>query len=156
MTRSDATCDELNQGYRKEILMQADWRKQRSALSVVAIVSALIGALGCSSGGDKKTGGEQRAGAAASGLKETRAELAAAKAQVDKSVAAMNTLRDGQGTLPTEFATFNAELKKTEEQAAKVRARAADMRARASEYQSKWRQEVATIDDPALRAAAND
>jgi hypothetical protein len=135
--------------------MQSDWRKRRSALSVVAIVSALIGALGCSSG-EKKTAGEQRAGAAASGLKETRAELATAKTQVDKSVAAMNALRDGQGQLTTEFATFNADLKKTEEQAAKVRARAADMRARASEYQSKWRQEVASIDDPALRTAAND
>ena len=29
------------------------------------------------------------------------------------------------------------------------------MRARASEYQTKWRQEVSNIDDPALRAAAN-
>jgi len=135
--------------------MQADWRKRRSALSVVAIVSAFVSVLGCASDSGEKTAGKQRAGAAVSGLKETRAELMSGKAQIDKTVAAMNALRDGQGQLPTEFATFNAELKKTEAQAAKTRARAADMRARSSEYQSKWRQEVGKIDDPALRAAAN-
>ena len=136
--------------------MQPSGPTRRSSLSVVMIVSALMGALGCSSGGeDKKTAGEERAGAAVSGLKETRAELAAAKGQLEKTLAAMNAMRDGQGTLPTEFATYNAELKKTEEHAAKVRARAADMRARASEYQTKWRQEVSNIDDPTLRAAAN-
>ena len=135
--------------------MQPSEPTRRSSLPVVLVVSALMGALGCSSGGEKKTGGEQRAGAAASGLKETRAELSTARAQIDKTVYAMNRLRDGQGQLQTEFTEYNAELKKTEEQAAKVRARAADMRTRATEYQTKWRQEVANIDDPALRAAAN-
>jgi chromosome segregation ATPase len=146
----------LNPGHRKEIVMQAEWRKRRSALSVVAIVSAFVSVLGCASdSGGEKTPGEQRAGAAVTGLKETRTELAAGRAQIDKTVAAMNALRDGQGQLPAKFATFNAEVKKTEEHAAKTRARAADMRARAGEYQSKWRQEAGKIDDPALRAAAN-
>jgi len=135
--------------------MQPSEPTRRSSLSVVLVVSALIGALGCSSGKDKKTGGEQRAGAAAGGLKETRNELSTARAQIDKTLFSMNRLRDGQGQLQTEFTEFNAELKKTDEQAAKVRARAADMRTRATEYQTKWRQEVANIDDPALRAAAN-
>jgi chromosome segregation ATPase len=120
---------------------------------VIAVVASIALAAGCSS--DKQTEGEKRATSAASGLKETRAELAAGRAQIDKMIASMNALRDDQGNLQTEFATFNTEVKNTEAAAAKTRDRAASMRARSAEYQTKWRQEMATVDDPTLRAAAD-
>ena len=122
--------------------------------SWLLIVPACVVLAGCSSGGDKTTAGEQRSAAAVGGLKETRAELAAGKAQIDKTIAAMNAMRDNQGALPAEFAAFGEEIKKTEAQSEKTRTRAADMRTRAKQYQEKWRDEMSKVEDPALRAAA--
>jgi hypothetical protein len=125
--------------------------------SLLLIVPACLALAGCSSdGGDaKKTAGEQRSAAAVGGLKETRADLVAGRAQIEKTVAAMNAMRDNQGALAAEFATFNEEIKKSDVHAQKTRARATDMRARAKAYQDKWRAEMATVDDPTLRSAAN-
>jgi chromosome segregation ATPase len=107
----------------------------------------------CSSG-DKKTAGEERAASAVTGLKETRAELVAGRNQVDKTVASMNAMRDSQGSLQTEFAAFNNEIKNMDARAEKARARAKDMKARASQYQAKWREEMGKVEDPTLRSAA--
>jgi chromosome segregation ATPase len=104
----------------------------------------------------KQTAGEQRATAAVTGLKETRAELASARAQIDRTTTAMNAMRDEQGSLQTEFANFNKEVQATEAHAQKTRARANDMRARGSEYQAKWHAEMAKVSDPTLRAAASE
>src|SRR4051812_38462990 len=106
------------------------------ALAVPALAALLVG---CSSGG-KKTAGEQRAASAVTGLKQTRDELTASKTQIDKTIAAMNAMRDAQGTLATEFATFNSEIAKTDAVAQKAKARAADMRTRSAAYQTKWRE----------------
>jgi hypothetical protein len=121
--------------------------------ALVAIIWACVVLAGCSSG-SKKTAGEERSAAAITGVKDTRTELAAGRGQIDRTVAAMNAMRDGQGNLQTEFATFNDEIKKSDAQAEKTRARAADMRARSGQYQTKWREEMSNVEDPALRAAA--
>jgi len=117
------------------------------------VVPACVVLAGCSSG-PEKTAGEERSAMAVGGLKETRGELVAAKAQINKTLSVMNAMRDGQGALPTEFAAYNAELKKNDEQAAKTRKRAADMQARSKQYQAKWREEMGKVEDPTLRAAA--
>src|SRR5688572_29160603 len=117
-------------------------RSYRAKLaSWLLIVPACAALAGCSSG-EKKTAGEERSAATVGGLKETRADLAAGRAQVEKTVAAMNAMRDGQGTLPTEFAAYNESLKKLDEQRQKIRNRANEMRARSGEYQAKWRDEM--------------
>ena len=89
-------------------------RRWSKSCLVLLMVPALACFAGCKSGGEKKTEGESRAGKAVSGLTETRAELATGKQQIDRTLVAMNAMRDGQGPLPTEFAAFNAELKRTE------------------------------------------
>jgi chromosome segregation ATPase len=130
------------------------WDSVRRPLALVMlVVPAYVALSGCSSG-SKKTEGEQRTAAQVGGLKDTRAELVAGKAQIDKTLASMNAMRDNQGVLQTEFATFNEEMKKTDAQSQKIRARAADMRTRATQYQAKWRDEMGKVEDPNLRAAA--
>jgi hypothetical protein len=129
------------------------WR----SVSFVLVVSACAALAGCgSSDSGKKTAGEQRASATVTGLKETRAEIVAGRAQIDKTISSLTALRDGQGALQTEFAAFNDNIKRTEEHRQKIRTRADHMRARAGDYQAKWRAEMAKVDDPALRAAANE
>src|SRR5688572_2916657 len=123
----------------------------------VLSVAALSFLAGCAFDDEpKQTAGEQRASSAVAGLKETKGELTSAKGQIEKTTGAMNAIRDGQGSLQTEFATFNSEVAKTEARAKQARERAQDMRARSGQYQSKWRAEMAKVDDPALRAAATD
>src|SRR5688500_5185169 len=123
----------------------------------VLSVAALSFLPGCASDDEpKQTAGEQRANAAVSGLKETRGELASAKGQIEKTTTTMNAVRDGQGSLQADFAAFNSEVAKTEARANQARERAQDMRARSGQYQSKWRAEMAKVDDPALRAAATE
>jgi chromosome segregation ATPase len=119
---------------------------------MVLVVAGLM--LPACSSGDKKTAGEERSASAVTGLKETRAELVAGRNQVDKTVASMNAMRDSQGSLQTEFAAFNNEIKNMDARAEKARARAKDMKARASQYQAKWREEMGKVEDPTLRAAA--
>ena len=82
---------------------------------------------------------------AVAGLKETRAELAAGRAQIDRTLASLNAMRDGQGTLSTRFASYNAELKKTDEVAAKVKeaeAHAADDAKQREEIDARNRAEA--------------
>src|SRR5215217_7038238 len=90
---------------RKDTVMRSNGLRNGLAF-VMLVVPACVVLAGCSSG-PEKTAGEERSAMAVGGLKETRAELVAAKAQINKTLSVMNAMRDGQGALPTEFAAYN-------------------------------------------------
>jgi chromosome segregation ATPase len=105
--------------------------------------------LGCSS--DK---GRERSSKAVGSLTATREELANSRKQTDEVLASLTALQDAQGDLTPAFNKYKEEVKQTEAQAKRTRERAADMRTRAEEYQRKWQDEMATVENPDLKAAA--
>jgi chromosome segregation ATPase len=112
-------------------------------------VSVLLAAgSGCSSSGRMKES-EQ----AVAGFQQTSMDLDKGKAKVDAVVAAMDQLSTSSD-LQKAFNNFRSKLEDLEKSSEDARKRAQAMRQNAQAYITKWQQEMATINDPSIRAAA--
>jgi hypothetical protein len=112
------------------------------ALSIGAVV-------GCA-----KDTSRERAETAITSLKDTRVQLTDAGRQVDVTLAAIDGLQAPNADLTKQYLNYKTQVAKMEDEALAAQNRAAAMRGRAAEYQEKWRDELATVSDPALKAAA--
>jgi chromosome segregation ATPase len=117
----------------------------------LAVAVSAAGVLGGCASNDP---GRDRSAKAVSGLRDTRAELAAGRAQLDKTLAALDRLQAAQGDLRPAYDDYKDQVKATEDHAKSAAERSADMQARAGEYQQKWAEEMAQVSDPNLKAAA--
>jgi chromosome segregation ATPase len=115
----------------------------------LAVALSLGTLVGCSS--DK---GRDRAQTAITSLKDTRTELADASKQVDMTNAALDGLQAPDADLTKQYSNYKTQVAKMEDQALSASNRAAAMRGRAAEYQEKWKDEMAAVTDPTLKAAA--
>lgn len=90
-------------------------------------------------------------------MRKTREEIDKAKAQKDKTMAALNQLTgQTQGDLKKPFKNFSDELKKLDKSADKVRKLATDMRAKNQDFFKVWEQELTKIQNPELQQKAGE
>lgn len=111
----------------------------------LAVVMLAAGS-GCSS--DSNSGAK-----AAEGLAAAKSHLSDSQVQIDRTLVAMDNI-GRTGNLKLETNTFNMELGKLEDAAKKARERARAMKDNAANYQTAWKEEVADIKDPNLRASS--
>jgi chromosome segregation ATPase len=99
------------------------------------------------------TRGFDRASATASQLQTTANELVEARDQVDRTLAALTDLVDHpQRDLRPQFRTYERELDRLLGQAERVDRQAANVTTRGQAYFDTWDQQIATIQDPQVRA----
>jgi len=126
----------------------------RSASLFMLCLALVVSAAGMLGGCGSNDPSKERSAKAVAGLRETRDELAASRAQIDKTQAALDRLQSAQGDLAWSYNAYKDEVKATEDRAKSAATQAMDMQARGSEYQAKWAQEVSQVSDPTLRATA--
>ncbi len=83
-------------------------------------------------------------------MKELQDQLTKAKAQIQKTVASLNTVVQPGGDLPKKYKNFTDELKELGKYSDDLRKRATDMRAKGAEYFDAWAKEQGAIQNPAL------
>jgi hypothetical protein len=116
------------------------------ALTIALLMSGLAAGAGCSF--NSNSGPK-----AAEGLAAAKSHLSDSQTQVDRTLVAMDNL-GRTGNLKLESNTFNLELSKLQDAAKKAGERARAMKDNAANYQTAWKEEVADIKDPALRAGS--
>jgi len=88
-------------------------------------------------------------------MRKTREEIAKAKTQKDKTMAALAQLvGQSGGNLRKPYKKFADELKKLDKSSEKVRKLATDMRAKNQDYFKAWEQELSKIQNPDLQKKA--
>ena len=127
---------------------------QRDRFTAYFIASALMAGWALFAGGCSSDAKPQSAKAASS-IADVRKELTAGRKQVETTVAALNGVQSAQGDLRPAVGNLNKQIAATEKMSADMAKRAAGMRAKSAEYQKKWREERAGIDNPDLKAAAD-
>ena len=90
-------------------------------------------------------------------MRKTREEIAKAKIQKDKTMAALGQLvRQSGEDLRKPYKKFADELKKLEKSTEKVRKLATDMRAKNQDYFKAWEKELSKIQNPGLQKKAGE
>jgi hypothetical protein len=117
-----------------------------AGIATVLFAAAMVGGCGSSNPG------AERSAKAVAGLRETRDELVASRAQIDKTQAALDRLQTAPGDRRLEFDAYKEQVKATEGQAKSIAERTADMQSRGAEYQQKWAADASQLSDPSLKA----
>ncbi len=117
----------------------------------LALALSMGAMVGCA-----KDNARVRAETAITSLKDTRMELTDASKQVDMTLAAIDGLQAPNADLTKQYGNYKTQVAKLEDQGLSASNRAAAMRGRAAEYQEKWRDELAMVKDPTLKAAAEE
>ncbi len=121
----------------------------RARLSALVAASLLfVAAVGC------ETTGVERSERAVKGVNQTIAQINVMKAQVDKSLVAMNAIPPA-ADLKLPYAAFLVELQKTKDIASDVKSTSTDMQKRGQDYIKAWQDEMALINNTELKAAAD-
>lgn len=142
----------------------------RSAFQLggVVVAGCLVFGLGCKSSSDSSgsmsstptkaaTVSGDKASKAVAGMDQTREEINAAKAQLNKLIDSMASLRNASGGgIQPAFKSFQENLAKLQTHADKISARSQDMQARAKEYREYWENQMSQTDNAALRAGAQE
>ena len=119
------------------------------SIGITLFAALVLPLVGCSSGPKPA----KESSEAVQSLSDTRSAIVSAKAQVNKTVAAMNNLSSG-GDLRSNYTKFSDAIAQTQSDAERARKRAEEMRSRAKEYTAKWEKEMESISSPELRASA--
>jgi hypothetical protein len=132
--------------------------------SVLLVGVAGLAMVGCNSSKDSgpaptkaATISGDKAGKAMAGIQQVQDEINVAKGNVKSLVDSMTALRNSSGGgMQPAFKNFQESLATMQTHADKVAARSQDMQARAKEYREYWENEVAQMDNPELRAGAQE
>ena len=96
----------------------------RSAASFAVGLALVVSAAGWLAGCGSNDPSKERSAKAVAGLRETREELAASRAQLDKTQAALDRLQAGQGDLVWSYNAYKDEVRATENRAKSAAAQA--------------------------------
>jgi chromosome segregation ATPase len=121
---------------------------------VSGFLFALAACVAVGGGCGSKDKGRDRAAKAVGGMKETRSQVTDARKQVDEVLAAAAGVQSAQANLAPAYEKYKKAVAGMEDAAKDTRERWQDMQARGQEYQAKWKAEMATVDSPELKAAA--
>jgi hypothetical protein len=99
--------------------------------------------------------GVQRQDVATASLDQVRSELAAGAEQVEKTDAALVSLRESED-LAASYKAYSSELSRLEKQASKVRQRRAAMQARLGDHVARWQDDLEVISSETARRASTE
>jgi hypothetical protein len=122
----------------------------RFTLGLVLCVTTTLLSAGCASSDT----GRERSKKAMGSLTDTRDALNDARKSVDETVASIDSLQNTEGDLRPAWGKFKDRVNDSKDHAKKIGDRAADLRANAAAYQARWQEEIATVDNPDLKRAA--
>ncbi len=101
------------------------------------------------------TSGYKQADKTGAGIAEFRDEITNGKAAVDTTVASLGAIATSANTDPRKaFEQYSDDVKDLESTANKIRKRAQDMKEQGAKYFERWQAELATINNPDVRALA--
>lgn len=130
---------------------------QKCSTMRVRVMLAMTGMLACLAMTACQTGGPSRhSEAAVTSVIALRADLVAARLQVQQNIDATDALADSGATLPKAFAAFERENEETRNVADQAAKRSASLRVNADHHMSAWQLELSKLSSAQLRAAGNE
>ncbi len=113
----------------------------------LALVVCIVSLAGCGS-----SSGYKKSDSTTAKMDSLKAELLLGKAQIGKTVTALNSVVAQANQDPRKaFETFAKEVKRTDSQAKKISSRARDMKKQGAAYFKKWESEFKKIASPELQ-----
>jgi hypothetical protein len=101
------------------------------------------------------TSGYKQADKTGAGIAEFRDEIVNGKKAIDATMKSLSDIAATANTNPRKaFEQYSKDVANLESTAAKIRKRAQDMKVQGQAYFKKWEQELATVNNPEIRALA--
>jgi len=126
-------------------------------MKTIKVMNSLLAAIGAATlvAGCASSSGYKQADKTGVGIAEFRDEVVNVKKAVDGTMALLGQVTENATTDPRKaFAAFSKSVDKVEDSRAKAAKRAADVKAAGQAYFKQWEKELANVNNPEIRALA--